>query len=73
MASTATSLTPALDLSPRASTRPTRTHSDFFSRVFRLFAEARQREAERVIAKAIARQGGKFTDSLERQIERNVL
>ena len=35
--------------------------------------ETRQREAERQVARLLARSGGKFTDSLEREAERAVL
>ncbi len=35
--------------------------------------EARQREAEQQVARLLARSGGKFTDSLERQAERTFL
>jgi hypothetical protein len=35
--------------------------------------EARQREAEQQVARLLARSGGKFTDSLEREGERSLL
>jgi hypothetical protein len=35
--------------------------------------EARHREAEQQVARLLARSGGKFTDSLEREAERAVL
>ena len=35
--------------------------------------EARRREAEQQVARLLARSGGKFTDSLEREAERAVL
>ena len=35
--------------------------------------EARQREVERQVARLLARSGGTFTDSLEREAERTVL
>ena len=34
---------------------------------------ARQREAEQQVARLLARSGGKFTDSLEREAERSLL
>ena len=35
--------------------------------------EARQREAEQQVARLLARSGGKFTDSLEREAARSLL
>jgi hypothetical protein len=35
--------------------------------------EARQREAEQQVARLLARSGGTFTDSLEREAERSLL
>ncbi len=42
-------------------------------RVIDAFGEANRRVAEREVARAIRRNGGKFTDSLERGIERSYL
>jgi hypothetical protein len=45
----------------------------FFARVFDALIVARQRDAEREIARYIAGSGGKFTDETEREIERRFL
>jgi len=48
---------------------PTRKPS-FFARLLRVNVDARQRHADRVVAKYIATHGLKFTDDAERRIER---
>jgi len=45
----------------------------FFARFVAALATARQREAEREIARFLAHSGGKFTDETEREIERRFL
>lgn len=45
----------------------------FIVRLFRALHEARMRQAEREIALYLARTGGKFTDSTEREIEQRFL
>ena len=45
----------------------------FFSRFLEALAAARQRDAEREIARFLAGSGGKFTDETEREIERRFL
>jgi hypothetical protein len=45
----------------------------FFSRVYATIAAARQRQAEREIARYLGGAGGKFTDEAEREIERRFL
>jgi len=45
----------------------------FFRHLFRALVLTRQREAEREIARYFARNGGKFTDEAEREIERRFL
>ncbi|HVV79768.1 MAG TPA: hypothetical protein VHD59_09175 [Pseudolabrys sp.] len=45
----------------------------FIVRLFRAMHEARMRQAEREIAAYLARTGGKFTDSAEREIEQRFL
>ena len=44
-----------------------------FARLFAAMIVARQRDAEREIARYIAGNGGKFTDETEREIERRFL
>jgi len=46
---------------------------DFLSRLFRKFVAARQRQADREIARYLASTGGKFTDSVEREIQRRLI
>ena len=53
--------------------RASRSKRGFWRRIFQAMMEARQRQAEREIARYIERSGGKFTDSLERQIEHRFL
>jgi hypothetical protein len=45
----------------------------FFSRLLAGMIESRQRQADREIAQFLRRNGGKFTDSAEREIERRFL
>jgi hypothetical protein len=44
-----------------------------FARAFDALIVARQRDAEREIARYVAGSGGKFTDETEREIERRFL
>ncbi|HEV7878411.1 hypothetical protein [Bradyrhizobium sp.] len=48
---------------------PTKKPS-FFARLLRAQVEARQRHADRVVARYVAIHGDKLTDDAERQIER---
>ncbi len=45
----------------------------FFARFMAALMVSRQRDAEREIARYIAGSGGKFTDEVEREIERRFL
>lgn len=45
----------------------------FFRRILDAIADADRRKAEREIGRFIQRNGGKFTDSMERSIERTFL
>jgi hypothetical protein len=45
----------------------------FFSRMFKAVTDARLRQAEREVARYLADTGGKFTDEVEREIERRFL
>jgi hypothetical protein len=51
-----------------ADTKPAKPH--FIRRLYAAIIESRQRRAEREIAHYLARSGLKFTDSVEREIER---
>ena len=42
-------------------------------RLLDALVDARRREAEQQVARLVARSGGKFTDSLEREAERTLL
>jgi hypothetical protein len=55
--------------------RPARSASrpGLFTRCWLSFAEARQRQVDRDIARMIQAGGGRLTDSLERQIERHLV
>ena len=44
-----------------------------FALLFAAMAESRQRQADREIARFMAGRGGKFTDEMEREIERRFL
>lgn len=57
----------------RSAARVSRPKRRLWRRIFQAMMEARQRQAEREIARYIERNGGKFTDSLERQIEHRFL
>ena len=57
---------------PTASAAPSVSRS-WLSRIGHAFAEARMRQAEREIARLIELKGGRMTDDLERQIEREFL
>ena len=53
---------------------PTRPSGpSWFSRVFAAMAASRTRDAEREVASYLADAGGKFTDEIEREIERRFL
>ena len=45
----------------------------FFRRMSNAFAAARMRQAERQVGRYISESGGKFTDEVEREIERRFL
>jgi hypothetical protein len=63
-------------LAPRdvALTEPNvRTHRSLFSRLIDAMMMARQKQAEREIARYLKGSGGKFTDEVEREIERRFL
>ena len=63
-------------LAPRdlAFTRsPARTGRGFFAWLLAAMMESRRRQADREIARYLASTGGKFTDEVEREIERRVL
>lgn len=49
------------------------TQISWWTRLSDAFAAARMRQADREIARLIELQGGRITDSLERQIERDFL
>jgi hypothetical protein len=53
--------------------RPRSGERTWFSRFAAAFEQARTRQAEREIARLIAFQGGRLTDSLERDIERHFI
>ncbi len=52
---------------------PARRGKGWFARLFAAMAASRQRAADREIARYLARSGGKFTDDMEREIERRFL
>ena len=45
----------------------------FFTLLLAAMAQSRQRQADREIARYMAGRGGKFTDEMEREIERRFL
>jgi hypothetical protein len=63
-------------LAPRAlafTQKSARTGRSLFGRLVDAMIESRQRQAEREIALYLADNGGKFTDEVEREIERRFL
>ncbi|NNM74517.1 hypothetical protein [Enterovirga aerilata] len=54
---------------PRAAAKPGPSRP-WFARLANALVEARARQAEREVARYIEQHGGRFTDDLERQIER---
>ena len=50
-----------------------RTGRGLFSRLIEAMMASRQRQAEREIARYLMGSGGKFTDEIEREIERRFL
>jgi len=52
---------------------PARPRKGFFARFVAALVESRQRQAEREIARYLHDCGGKFTDEIEREIERRFL
>ena len=52
---------------------PAERKRGFLGRFLDALIEARQREAEQQVARLLARSGGTFTDSLEREAERSLL
>jgi hypothetical protein len=67
-------ITPAPTFSrhqPQRARRAQRARRGLFLRIVDAIAESNRRKAEREIARFIARNGGRLTDSLEREIERS--
>ena len=52
---------------------PARTGRGFFAWLLAAMMESRRRQADREIARYLAGTGGKFTDEVEREIERRFL
>ncbi len=52
---------------------PARSGRGLFSRLLAALMESRQRQTDREIARYLAGTGGKFTDEVEREIERRYL
>jgi hypothetical protein len=52
---------------------PARTGRSLWQRLVAAMMESRQRQVEREIAHYLAANGGKFTDEVEREIERRFL
>ena len=52
---------------------PAERNRGLLGRFLDALIEARQREAEQQVARLLARSGGKFTDSLEREAARSLL
>ena len=52
---------------------PARTRRGLLRRLLAAMMESRQRQADREIARYLAGTGGKFTDEVEREIERRFL
>ena len=52
---------------------PARKGPGFFAMVLAAMTASRQRQADREIARYMAGRGGKFTDEMEREIERRFL
>ena len=73
MASTATFTAPSVASSSQRAAAPAQRRPGLFARLIEGLAAARHRQAEREIARLIQLQGGKMTDSVERQIERRFL
>ena len=72
MASSATFTSPRISSeAPPVSTARQRT--GFFARLMNGLAALRQRQIEQQIGRMVELQGGKITDSVERQIERRFL
>jgi hypothetical protein len=72
MATTASPLTHGIALGAGAARPRDRARKSLLSLVVEALVTARQKEAERIVASVVARQGGRFTDSLERRIEKHV-
>ena len=68
-----TQFPPTADLSADAAVQQPERKRGLLSRFLDGPIEARYREAEQQVARLLARSGGKFTDSLEREAERTVL
>jgi hypothetical protein len=76
MASTVPSLTqfpPTANLPADAAVQQPERKRGLLSRFLDGLIKARHREAEQQVARLLARSGGKFTNSLEREAERTVL
>ena len=52
---------------------PARTGRSLWRRLLDAMMESRRRQADREIARFLANSGGKFTDEVEREIERRFL
>ena len=63
----------ALALRGLALPKTARKGPGFFALLLAAMAESRQRQADREIARFMAGRGGKFTDEMEREIERRFL
>ncbi len=61
------------DLSHDAVPAPAKRRRGLLGRFLDGLIAGRQRQAEQHVARLLARSGGKFTDSLEREAERTVL
>jgi hypothetical protein len=70
---TLTQFSPTADPSHDAVHAPPERRPGLLGRFLDGLITARQRQAEQQVARILARSGGKFTDSLEREAERAVL
>jgi hypothetical protein len=60
---------PTADFTPVVAASPARRRPSLLRRFYEGMVAARQREAERAIARFVERSGRSFTDSVEREIE----
>ena len=68
-----TQFPPTANLSVDAAEHASERQRGLLGRFLDPLIEARQREAEQQVARLLARSGGTFTDSLEREAERSLL